>query len=338
MLFSTESSGMIRIMEPISSIDTSSNQLYFRGLNAVKLAREQDYESVLFLLVHGQLPTARKHHSIKQRLIKLRALYSPKMNSIESLVKALQSIRDENDLPLEELLLALVALAPLALSSQLAASRSRRMNTQNEDLGHAANLLWMTNGEVPSEEEIKEFDTCLILHMDDPDNPSLTALHTSLISGASVPSAVESALSEHIKPSHHGAGLETMRMIFAIGKKDNTSDYIRKRLDAGQRISGLGHRIYQGIDPRAAVLREILSRRTKGTEGEELFRIAEEVAERGSSLLHEHKGIRAYPNVDLYNALTYYTFGLPPELNTELFAVSRTAGWMAHILEWQQHP
>ncbi len=337
MLFSTESSGMICLMEPISSIDSSSNQLYFRGLNAVRLAREQDYESALFLLVHGQLPTGRQHHSIGQRLVKLRDLYKPKMDSIESLVKALQSILDEYHLPLEDLLLAFVALAPLALSNQLAASRSRRMNNQNEDLGHAANLLWMTSGEIPLEEEIKEFDTCLILHMDDPDNPSLKALHASLQSGASVPSALESALAEHVKPSHHGAGLEVMRMISAIGNKDNTSEYLRKRLNSGQKIPGLGHRIYREIDPRAVVLREISGQRTRGTGEEELFRIAEEVAERGSSLLHEHKGIKAYPNVDLYNALTYHTFGFPPELNTELFAVSRAAGWMAHVLEWQQH-
>jgi citrate synthase len=260
------------------------------------------------------------------------------MISIESLVKTLQSIRDENDLPLEDLLLAFVAIAPLALSSQLAASRSWRMNTQNEDLGHAANLLWMTGGEMPSEEKIREFDTCLILHMDDPDNPSLRALHASIESGASVPSALESALLEHVKPSHHGAGLEAMRMILAIGKKENTSEYLRARLSSGQRISGLGHRIYRRTDPRAAVLREILARRTSGTDDEELFRIAEEVAERGSSLLHEYKRIKAFPNVDLYNALTYYTFGFPPELNTELFAVSRAAGWMAHILEWERHP
>ncbi|RDE13194.1 MAG: hypothetical protein C4K48_08960 [Candidatus Thorarchaeota archaeon] len=329
---------MIRPMEPISSIDTSSNQLYFRGLNAVRLAKEQDYESVLFLLVHGQLPTARQHDSERQRLIELRALYSSNMNSIENLVRALQSIRDEDDLQSEDLLLAFVALAPLALSSQLAGPKSRRMNTQNEKLGHAANLLWMISGEMPSEEDIKEFDTCLILHMDDPDNPSLTALFTSLISGASVTTALESALSEHVRPSHHGAGLETMRMILAIGKKDNASDYLRTRLNSGQKISGLGHRIYRGVDPRAVVLREILGRRTKGTEEEELFRIAEEVADQGSSLLHEYKGIDAYPNVDLYNALTYFTFGFPPELNTELFAVSRAAGWMAHILEWKQHP
>jgi len=327
---------MIRFMEPISRIDASSNQLYFRGLDTVRLAREQDYESVLFLLIHGRLPTARQHNSVRQRLIKLRDFYSPKMISIESLVKALQPICDENDLATEDLLLAFVALAPLALSSQLAASRNRRMFAQNEGLGHAANLLWMTRGEMPSEEEIREFDTCLILHMDDPDNPSLRALHASIESGSSVPSALEAALSEHIRPDHHGAGLESMRMILAIGKKENTYEYLRARLSSGLKIFGLGHRIYRGIDPRAVVLREILGRRSRGTEEEELLRIAEEVSERGSSLLHEHKGISAFPNVDLYNALTYFTFGFPPESNTDLFAVSRAAGWMAHIMEWQQ--
>jgi citrate synthase len=114
---------------------------------------------------------------------------------------------------------------------------------------------------------------------------------------------------------------------------ESTRNYLRRRIENNQKIFGLGHRIYRNFDPRALILKDILQRRVTNTEREWLVILIEEVARDGRSLLAEFKGIQAHPNVDLYNAATYSTFGFPADFNTTLFALSRVTGWSAHILE-----
>jgi len=105
-------------------------------------------------------------------------------------------------------------------------------------------------------------------------------------------------------------------------------------VDSGKRIYGLGHRIYTGIDPRAVVLRDMLERRIAGSDDEWILHVSQAVVEEGRKILSKQKGIDAYPNIDLYNASVYYSLGFPHEFNTSLFAISRAAGWMAHVLEF----
>ena len=124
-----------------------------------------------------------------------------------------------------------------------------------------------------------------------------------------------------------------MEMIREIKKPENTKRVLEERLKSGGKIYGLGHRIYTGFDPRAIVLRTILEKRVTDTEDEWILRVSDSVAAEGKKLLVANKNIDAYPNIDLFNAAVYYTLGFPAELNTSLFAISRAAGWMAHILE-----
>ena len=124
-----------------------------------------------------------------------------------------------------------------------------------------------------------------------------------------------------------------MKMFIEIKDLEGIKEYLKHRIRSGNKIFGMGHRIYQGFDPRAAMLKEMLKRRSINTDNNWLNDIIEEVASEGSSLLTELKGIQAHPNVDLYNAAIYSTFGFPPEFNTTLFALSRVAGWSAHVLE-----
>ena len=170
--------------------------------------------------------------------------------------------------------------------------------------------------------------------MDDPDNPSLMALSRVIADGGSISEGLVQALSKHVDVLHHGAGAESMKSYLEVRNQDSIRDYLRHRLECGNKIFGLGHRIYRGFDPRALVLREMLQRRSLDTDNEWLIEIIEEVSREGSKLLAELKGIQAHPNVDLYNAATYTTFGFPPDFNTTLFALSRVAGWSAHILSF----
>jgi len=322
-------------MEPISRIDSTSNQLFFRGVNATSLAKDFDYESVVHLLIHGSLPSANQRDEIKDRMIAFRDLYSKEMDSIQSLAKNLDILKEQNSLEMEDALLAFVSLSAVVAATSFTESKGQAKLETNPNLGHAANILWMTRGNEPSDQDVSDFQSCLILHMDDPENPSLAALTKVLDEGGTISQALSLALTEHVNVMHHGAGTEAMRMFIEIKDLENIKDYLKHRIRSGNKIFGMGHRIYRGFDPRAAMLKEMLKRRASNTGNNWLFDIIEEVTSDGSALLTELKGIQAHPNVDLYNAATYSTFGFPPEFNTTLFALSRAAGWSAHVLESQ---
>ena len=319
-------------MEPISRIDQTTNQLFFRGINAVDLARTTDYESVLFLLVNGDLPTNSQKKKLIHQMNKFRELYTEDILTLELLIDRLSGFRREHNLNLHDTLLTYVSLSPTVVANQFAQSQNMDVKKTDKKLGHAENFLWMIRGIPQMKSEVRDLQTALILPMDDPDNPSLSALTKALENGDES-DALRAALKAHIGPLHHGAGTLAMKMFEEIQKPDDAKQYLEKRVSSGEKIYGLGHRIYRGIDPRAVVLREMLERRTIKTCDEWILHVSDAVAREGKLLLSKHKGIDAFPNIDLYNAAVYFTFGFPYEQNTSLFAISRAAGWMAHILE-----
>ncbi|NHI88279.1 MAG: citrate/2-methylcitrate synthase [Candidatus Thorarchaeota archaeon] len=324
-------------MEPISRIDSKTNQLFFKGYNVADFSNSYDFETVLFLLVNGHWPSDLELAAITKKLVKLREFYNDDVDSLSDLAGSLDRIKDDNKLDIHDTLLTFVTLAPLVVANETNSYLNRFVKLpSNSNLGHAANFLWLTKGAIPTETDLRDFQTALILHMDDPDNPSLSKLQESLKKGKSISEVLLSALKAHTNPLHHGAGTEAMAMFQEIRVQSNARRYLAERLDSGGKIYGLGHRIYRGMDPRAIILREMLKRRAHGTNAEWLLQISDIVAQEGRSLLLEKKRIDAYPNVDLYNAAVYSTFGFPPELNTSFFALSRAAGWMAHVLEFHR--
>lgn len=320
-------------MKPISMIDPSTNQLFFRGINATKLSGNSSFERVLYLLIHGQLPSNQELDAISDRMAEFRIFYNSEVDSLFKLAWNLEEIKEDNKLDLRDTLLTFVSLAPLVVANEYGIAQGKMIKKPKRQLGHAANFLWMTKGVMLTETELDDFQTSLILHMDDPQNPSLSTLETAVRDDKSISDVLLSALNVHSGPLHHGAGHEAMMMFQEIREQANVRKYLEQRLKSGEKLYGLGHRIYRGIDPRAVVLREMLERRTLKTKNEWLLKVSDSVAKYGRSLLSEYKGIDAYPNVDLYNAAVYFTFGFPPELNTSLFAISRSAGWIAHILD-----
>jgi citrate synthase len=244
-------------------------------------------------------------------------------------------IRTELRLDQFETLLTMVALTPIVIANSWRECEKLELIESRTDLKHVANFIWMLTGSLPPTQDLKDLETTVILHMDDPDNPSLSTLELEINAGASISKALGSALLIHGDPLHHGAGQRAMKMIEDIADPTMVKAKLLERLDSGRRIFGIGHRIYRTIDPRAVVLRNILKRRASGTKHERLYKLVEKVATVGPSLARERKGLTLHPNVDLYNAAVYTTLGIPAELNTALFAMARTAGWMAHILDWK---
>jgi citrate synthase len=328
---------------PISEIDPVRGQLLFRGADATVLAGKESFESVLHLLIHGHLPTKAQLTTLMTSMNKYRYhgpdvldSQSREKSNNASLLIALASRLDEYadrwELDTTGSLLFFVSLTPMVIASHWRLAHGEETVSPRIDLGQAANLLRML-GIQADQELVRDFQTCLILHMDDPQNPSLSILEKKIKSGASPSDSLVAALNEHSKPLHHGAGWEAFKTISAIHDPSEVADALRERMDRGDRIFGLGHRIYRSIDPRAVVLREILRRRTVGTPRESLFQVIEAIATEGSQMIMEQKGLTVYPNVDLYNATVYSILGVPAELNTQMFAVSRVCGWTAHILE-----
>lgn len=250
--------------------------------------------------------------------------------SLSSFPKTIDSMGMSN----YDRLLDFVACMPLATAIGFRQRANLELIQPREEFGQSENLLWMLTGDRPTSQDLRDFEACLILHMDDPDNPSRTALMHALKQGLDLSDAVELALDEHRSSLHHGAGSLAAKMVLALRNSEDIEVDLATRIERGERLYGLGHRIYRSLDPRARVLREMLMRRARGTELEWLPSHLERIAETGARILREMKGIEVFPNVDMYNALVYSTFGLPIELNTDLFAVSRMAGWMAHCLEF----
>jgi citrate synthase len=321
-------------MGPISRIDSSNNQLFFREYKITDYCKGTDFETILYLLINGRWPSDSEIEGFSNRMVELRSFYNDDVNSLFDLAWSLEKIRKDNNLDLHDTLLAFVALAPIVVANEFSVIRGGLIQSPSNSLGHAANFLWMTRRVIPNKIDLEDFQTALILQMDDPDNPSLSRLLTTLNENQDYSEAIISALMAHMGPLHHGAGTEAMAMFREMKQQANVSDYLKQRLKSGGKIYGLGHRIYRGVDPRAVVLRKMLERRTMKTNDEWLLHITDAVAKEGRLLLSKQKGIDVYPNVDLYNAAIFFTLGYPPELNTSLFAVSRAAGWMAHALEY----
>ena len=220
-------------MEPISRIDSTTNQLFFRGINVTSLAKDSDYESVVYLLMNGSLPSEKKRDEIRARLIEFRNLYSKEMVSIQSLARNLDTIKDQNSLETEDVLLAFVSLSVIVAAYSFTDSKGLPKTKPNPNLDHAANILWMIYGNDASYQDVSDFQSCLILHMDDPDNPSLTALSKVLGDGGSISQAMSSALIEHVSELHHGAGTEAMKMFNDIKNLENIKDYLKHRIING---------------------------------------------------------------------------------------------------------
>jgi citrate synthase len=260
-------------------------------------------------------------------------LSKPKINALEILAEQIDEIAKNNNLTKEDSLLLFVSIAPVIVTASFRMKHEMQPIEPHKTLGHASNFLWMLHGKMPTANDAQDFETSLILHMDYPGNQSQSALEASIKSGQSISQSLLAALREHEYPRHHGAGEYVWKMIQEIDDISNVTSYLSTLLEQGKRIFGLGHVDFKAIDPRAVVLRDILRRRISGREDDSVYKLVEEVASVGSSLIYEMKGHRLFPNLDLYNVFVYSTLGISAELNTDLFGLARSAGWMAHALE-----
>ena len=200
------------------------------------------------------------------------------------------------------------------------------------EANHAANFLYMLTGEMPSREESRIFDIALILHAEHSFNASTFAAREIASTRAHMYACIGGAIGALSGELHGGANIQVMKMLLEIGELDKVDAWVKTRLDRGERIMGMGHAVYKTTDPRADILAR-LSKIISRKRNTQWYDITARVEDTTGKYMRERKKQQIYPNVDLYSASLYYSMGIPTELNTPIFALSRIAGWTTHVIE-----
>ena len=328
----------------ICDIIGPQGKLTYRGIDIHDLAKHSSFEETTYLLWFGTLPTRAALQQFSAELASHRALPTPVLTLMKDFPR--------NATPMDALRTALSALAfydPQAHDSSREANvgkamkvtaqtativaayeqirRGREPVAPDRDGSHAENFLRMLFGAEPEPLFVRAMDLALILHADHELNASTFAARVTAATLADMYSAIVSAIGALAGPLHGGANEQVMKMLQAIGDPSRVEAYITERLQAHQKISGFGHRVYRTEDPRATHLREMsreLGEHIGNLRWYEISRKVEEVV-----MAQKH----LYANVDFYSASCYFTMGIPIDMFTPVFAVSRVSGWTAHILE-----
>jgi citrate synthase len=340
--------GVVVSESRLSYIDGDAGELGYRGYAIQDFAREATFEEVLSLLWNGVWPTPAEHDEFAARLAAERDLDPAVYDLIEEL-----AVRDENPMAmLRTVTSALSAYDPDAdadpddreanlakgcritakLPTALAAFDRLRGGDDpvfpREDLGHAENFLYMLNDEVPDAVAADAFDTALVLHADHGLNASTFSAMVTTSTLSDLHSGVTSAIGTLAGGLHGGANQNVMRMLREIDESDVApSEWIERAVEEGRRIPGFGHRVYNVRDPRAGILASYSEQLGEASGDPRWYDYSVAVEE------HMADVTDFAPNVDFYSASMYYQMGIPMDIYTPIFALSRVGGWIAHMLE-----
>jgi len=332
----------------ISNIDGGKGKLIYRGFDILDLTKNSTFEETAYLLLYDKLPTKQELDEFNTKLIEAR--YIPKqmqknmenwrgdadpMDMLQAFVSALAGYYDEefsNKDASYEKAINLIAKVPTIIASWQRIRNGLEIVDPDSSLSHAANFLYMMSGEKPDSEVERIFDVCLILHADHTFNASTFTARQVASTRAHMYSASSAAIGALSGELHGGANTEVMKMLLEISDIDKVEPWIKEKLSKGQKVMGMGHAVYKTYDPRAQVLKE-LSRKLAAKSQEKWFDMTEKIETATISEMKSQKGKDIYPNVDLYSASIYYMLKIPVDLNTPIFAISRVAGWAAHIIE-----
>ncbi len=342
--FSPGLEGVVAAETRISGVDGEAGVLTLAGFPVEELAGRASFEEVVYLFWHDGLPDAGELGAFKKALAGRRELPGAtldllgaaagrKVPDMDALRMAADTLSlDASDDPA----LDLVARFPVIVAAYRRLLEDKAPVEPDPGLGHAANYLYMLDGERPGEGSVRALETYLNAVSDHGMNASTFAARVILATRSDVVSAVVGAVGALKGPLHGGAPGPALDVVFEIGTADRAEAVLREKLGRGERLMGFGHRIYRVRDPRADVL-AAAAKRLFATDGDsDLYDLALEVEKTALRLLAEHKpGRNLQTNVEFYTALLLHGLGLPTELFTPTFAIGRVAGWTAHCLEQQ---
>lgn len=336
--------GVVAAQTRMGKVNGEEGILIYQGFDVDDLAKNSTFEETVYLLWNGHLPTKSELEGLKEQL---RANYAlppeilvfmkhfphdaQPMDVLRTVVSTLAFYDKEGtktDIPnATQAAIKLTAQFPTIMAAWERIRNDNEPVNPDTTLDIAENFLYMMRGEKPDPSEAKMLDVCLILHADHGFNAS--TFTTRVIAGtlADMYGAVTGGIAALAGPLHGGANTAVMKALIEIGSVDNVESWLEAKLEKKEKVMGMGHAVYKTEDPRATWLRKF-SEQMGGVTGDmKWFDISRKL----EKLMKEKKGLN--PNVDFYSASTYYMMGIPMDLYTPIFAISRISGWTGHILE-----
>ena len=336
----------------ISQVDGDAGKLIYRGFLISNLAESATYEEVAHLLLHEKLPDSNELAVFRGMLDENRGVPSGIIRAMEKIPRrahpmdVLQAIipllavddTGAGTMSVKDALhsgLRLVAALPTLVAAWHRIRTGQAPISSDPALGHAANFLYMLTGQRPDTETARFFDVCLVLHAEHSFNASTFSARQVASTKAHMYAAVSAAVGSLSGELHGGANSRVMEMLLDIGSVAAIDAYINNILDTGGKIMGLGHAVYKTGDPRASILSAMSRRLGEICGNTKWYDMTVTMEQKGKAAFKEKKGLEIYPNVDFYSASVYYYMGIPIDLFTPVFAISRVAGWTAHVIEEQ---
>jgi citrate synthase len=339
--------GVPATQSAICDIDGLRGQLTYRGYGADVLAANSTFLETTYLLIWGELPTAERlrefeqevqmHRRVSFRIRDMMKCFPATGHPMDALQSSAASLglfysRRALDNPeyIYEAVVRLIAKIPTMVAAFQLIRKGQDPIQPRDDLPFASNFLYMLTEREPDPLAARIFDACLILHAEHSLNASTFSARVTASTLTDPYAVVASAVGTLAGPLHGGANEDVLAMLEAIGSEDQVEPWLDRAIAQKQKIMGFGHREYKVKDPRAVILQGLAEQLFDRFGHDPLYDLARRVEEVAAERLGP-KGI--YPNVDFYSGLVYRKLGIPRDLFTPIFAIARTAGWLAHWKE-----
>lgn len=334
----------------ISDVDGEKGILIYRGYNIMDLARSSTYEEVSFLLLNDHLPNKEDLEKFRSELVSERGVpeallcvlkmipqLTHPMDVLQAAIPLLASfdpqLRMETREANHKKATRLIAKLPAITAAWDRIRNGLEPVAPNPGLSHAGNFLYMLKGTPPDPETARDFDICLILHAEHSLNASTFAGREVASTHAHLYAAVAAAMGALSGELHGGANSEVMKMLLDVGELNRVQAWVSEKLSQGGKIMGMGHAVYHAEDPRATVLRKICEGMAGRIGDRRWCELSKAIEGATKEEFRKLKGKEIYANVDFYSASVYHMMGIPRDLFTPVFAISRMAGLTAHIIE-----
>jgi citrate synthase len=334
----------------VSFIDGEKGILIYRGYRIEDLAEKSSFMEVAYLVLNGTLPDKKELADFENRVKEARQVpefiydsfkqlpkESNPMDVVQASVPLLATVDPDLTGDSREanmnMAIRLISRLPIVVAAWQRTREGLEPLSSDDNLSHAANFLWLLHGEKPDEEMAHDLDTCLVLHADHTFNASTFACREVASTRAHMYAAVTAGIGALSGSLHGGANAQVMRMLLELEHEKDIAGWVKKRLDGGDRIMGMGHAVYKTMDPRAKYLKNMASRLGKKMGKERWHHLSSGIEKYGIEEFEKRGKANIKPNVDFYSAPVYHMMGIPLDLMTTIFAMSRIAGWSAHIIE-----
>jgi citrate synthase len=336
--------GVVAARTTLSDVQGDVGKLIYVGYDIDELAGRVSYEEVVYLLHHSHLPDRAELEELKSALVAYREIpkgvidiikklpkQTPPMHALRTAVSALgcfDTVADDDTMDAQRRKARrLIAQIPICVAYFHRARQKKELIHPDPSLGEAANFLYMINGEKPNDEMVNTMDMCYVLHADHGMNASTFSARVTIATLSDMYSAITTAIGTLKGPLHGGANEGVIKMLQEIGTLEKVDEYIEDALANKRKIMGIGHRVYKVLDPRAPHLKRMAQILSAKVGDAKWIQMSDRIAE----LMLQRKNLNA--NVDFYSATVYWSLGIPTDLFTPIFAIARTSGWTAHVLE-----